>query len=166
MPKFKALIMFMIVAALSFSLIGCGQLATRNTDPEVLTGQGGELPEWLLLAHRSTDGPGGENDNGILNPKESDEDEDDSIADESADQDTTQTASAPSSSGSTSGRTSAPKEEESKSNDSEPKPGEMGYLEWMNQNRRASSGTAEQDDDDDDPWFQTGDGGSSSWFNN
>lgn len=158
MPKFKALIMIMIVAALSFSLIGCSQLATRSTEPEVVTGQGGELPEWLLLAHRSIDGSGDEN--GILNPKEPDEDEDEIITDEPADQDTTQTASAPSSPG-----TSAPREEESDSGSNDPKPGTKKYLIEVMKRQQAVPEPSDDDDDDGD-WFEIDERRSPSGFGN
>jgi len=163
MPKFKALIMIMIVAALSFSLIGCSQLATRSTDPEIATGEGGELPEWLLLAHRSIDRSG--DDNGILNPKEPDEDEDEIVTDEQADQDTTQTASAPSSSGTTSGRTSTSREEQSDSGSNELKPGTKEYLIEIMKRQQAPPAQSSDDDDDGD-WFEIDERRSPSGFGN
>ena len=163
MPKFKAIIMIMIVAALFFSLIGCSQLATRSTDPELVTGQGGDLPEWLLLAHRSIDGSGDEN--GILNPKEPDEDEDEIATDEPADQDTTQTASAPSSSGTTSGRTSTPKDEQSDSGSNELKPGTKDYLIEVMKRQQAPPAQSNDDDDDGD-WFEFDERSSPSGWGN
>lgn len=75
MPRLKTLIMFLLVTTLSFALIGCSLIASRSTGPEEVAGSSGELPGWLLLAHRSAESPGN-NDDEILNPKELDEDED------------------------------------------------------------------------------------------
>ena len=54
MFKIKAFLVLTILVVFSFSLFGCDLLSGFiSGEEEVLTGQDGELPEWLLLAHRS-----------------------------------------------------------------------------------------------------------------
>ncbi len=62
MPKIKALIMFSLVIALSFSLIGCGLIASQSTETEEVIETGGQVPGWLLLSHRSVESPESEID--------------------------------------------------------------------------------------------------------
>ncbi len=57
MTKVKTLIMFSLIIALSFSLIGCGLIASRTTGPEEVAVESDEVPEWLQLSHRSAEGP-------------------------------------------------------------------------------------------------------------
>ncbi len=167
MPKFKTLIMFMLVIALSFSLIGCGLLASRSTDLEEVTGQNGDLPEWLLLAHRNSEASSGDRNGEIIKPKELDEDEDDDIAAEPADQDSTQTqtASVPTSSGTTS--TAPSSEEQKNSNDEEPPPGTKKYLEWLyHQSRIADEANDEANDEVEGSFFEDWKNNSPSGFGN
>ncbi len=127
MPKFKALIMFAVVASLSFALSGCGLIASiTGSGPEEIIESSGVIPEWLLLSHRSAEGPGSDLDDALAEEdlEEDDEteqiaaggdDEDDGIVPDSAetvqeayDNSTQQTATptAPSSSGGDSGGSS------------------------------------------------------------
>ncbi len=54
MPKIKTFLVLTIVLVFSISLLGCG---SDTAAPEELTGQDGELPEWLLAAHRNVESP-------------------------------------------------------------------------------------------------------------
>lgn len=160
MPKFKTLIMFMLVIALSFSLIGCGLLVSRSTDLEEVTGQNGDLPEWLLLAHRNSEASSGDRNGEIIKPKELDEDEDDDIAVEPADQDSTQTqaASVPTSSGTTS--TAPSSEEQKSSNGKEPKPGTKEYLVWLHEQGKKADDSGDAENEEEEGSFFEG------WKNN
>lgn len=54
MPRIKAFLVLTLLVMFSFSLFGCELIAGLTPGPEeVMTGQEGDLPEWLLLAHRS-----------------------------------------------------------------------------------------------------------------
>jgi len=52
MSKFKTFFILASILIFSFSLIGCGLLASRETEPAE-EAVGGELPEWLLLSYRT-----------------------------------------------------------------------------------------------------------------
>lgn len=60
MPKIKTFLLITLVLVFSISLFGCGLFSSDTAAPEELTGQDGELPEWLLAAHREVEGPGTE----------------------------------------------------------------------------------------------------------
>lgn len=86
MLKVKALLITLLVLTLAVSLVGCGLIASRSTGPDETEpgGREGELPEWLLLAHRSVEGAG-VNDDPLL-PKEREEEEEADEAEEEADE--------------------------------------------------------------------------------
>jgi len=73
--------------ALSIALIGCGFIATTSTESEDIAVESTEVPEWLLLSHRTAEGPAVE----IDDEPESVEDEE-TVAE--AAEDSTQTAQA------------------------------------------------------------------------
>ncbi len=60
MPKIKTFLLLTLALVFSISLFGCGLFSSDTAAPEELTGQDGELPEWLLAAHREVEGPGTE----------------------------------------------------------------------------------------------------------
>ena len=61
MPKFKTFLLLAITLVLALAMIGCGMLTSRGVGPETaMVTTGGELPEWLTLAHRTMEGPGAE----------------------------------------------------------------------------------------------------------
>ena len=173
MPKHKTLIVFAVVIAFSFSLIGCGMLTSRSTGPDDMTGFGGDLPEWLLLAHRSAEGPGTERDDDLLEVEDDDDlviadsdlpvggsDQEDSVAAPSSNQGT-QTAQAPQSSQPSSSQGSG-----SSSGSDEPEFGTREYLVWLKEQRQkaATAGereAAEDDGEDDSDWWGNDSGGPS-----
>jgi len=55
MPKIKTFLLLTLVLVFSISLFGCGLFLPDTAAPEELTGQDGELPEWLLAAHRDVE---------------------------------------------------------------------------------------------------------------
>ncbi len=131
MPKVKTLLITVLVIAFALSLTGCGMLLSRRAEPELAASLDGELPEWLLLSHRSENTFEADD---LLNPKdtandeEADEtaiggvDEDDGVTPPSSDQ-TASTQPAPSSTPSATPSSS--------SVDKSPKPGERNYLAWF-----------------------------------
>lgn len=60
MPKIKTFLLLTLVFVFSISLFGCGFFSADTAAPEELTGQDGELPEWLLAAHRTDERAGTE----------------------------------------------------------------------------------------------------------
>ena len=180
MPKHKTLIVFAVVIAFSFSLIGCGLLTSRSTGPDDVAGFGDDLPEWLLLAHRSAEGPGTERDDDLLAVEDDDDDlviadsdlpvggsdQEDSVAAPSSNQGT-QTAQAPQSTqpSSTNGG--------GNSNDSdEPAFGTKEHLVWLKEQREAQEKARKAEaeeaakEDDDTPWFDNPTSGSGGFFGN
>jgi len=70
MPKLKTLFILILILVLSSLLIGCGLFASDSSEPGNQSGvQNGDLPGWLLLAHRSVEGAGSDIDD-PLNPKD------------------------------------------------------------------------------------------------
>jgi hypothetical protein len=92
MPKIKTFLLLTLVLVFSISLFGCKLLPTDTAAPEELTGQDGELPEWLLAAHREVEAEGTEMTDDLT--KEEDDlaiggtDEDDGVTAPSAVQET------------------------------------------------------------------------------
>ncbi len=177
MPKHKTLIVFAVVIAFSFSLIGCGLLTSRSTGPDDVACFGDDLPEWLLLAHRSAEGPGTERDDDLLAVEDDDDDlviadsdlpvggsdQEDSVAAPSSNQGT-QTAQAPQSSQPSSSQGSGTGSDSSSDSD-EPAFGTKEHLVWLKEQREKAATVgekeaAEADDDDDTPWFDQPSGGS------
>ncbi|HSW35014.1 MAG TPA: hypothetical protein VLH18_00230 [Candidatus Limnocylindrales bacterium] len=72
-PLIRPLLLLMLVILLSAFLIGCAGVFSRNAEPDVEVNPEGNLPGWLLLAHRTTEGPGSTAEE-ILNPKNQNED--------------------------------------------------------------------------------------------
>jgi hypothetical protein len=91
MPKIKTFLLLTLVLVFSISLFGCGLFLPDTAAPEELTGQDGELPEWLLAAHREVEIEGTEISDDL--PEEDDlaiggTDEDDGVNAPSAVQET------------------------------------------------------------------------------
>ena len=53
MPKVKTLFVILLVITFSFSLLGCGLVTSRTASTDEVVETGGQVPEWLLLSHRS-----------------------------------------------------------------------------------------------------------------
>jgi len=123
MPKTKALIMFSLAIALSFSLIGCDLVASLSPEPEAAPEENDEVPGWLLLAHRSDEGPEVDID-----------DELESIEDEETDEETSAETAAESpetvSDSYEQAQAAQTPQEETSAND-EPKPGSRAYMAWF-----------------------------------
>ncbi len=144
MPKIKALITLFLVIAFSFSLFGCGLVASRGEEQVDLAGTGDELPEWLLLAHRSAGTPETDFEPEMAEAEEEDEADDDTEVNEDsvaeAAQGSTQTAQA--SGGS---QQSSQTEQQSSSSTPEIKPGTREYNLYL-QERLPGESTEE--------WYQ------------
>ena len=119
MPKTKALIMFSLAIALSFSLIGCDLVASLSPEPEAAPEDNDEVPGWLLLAHRSDEGPEVDIDDEL----ESIEDE------ETAEETATESPETVSDSYEQAQAAQTPKEDTSANDD--PKPGTRAYMAWF-----------------------------------
>ncbi len=138
MHKVKSLIMFSLVLALSFALIGCGFIASTSTDSEQVAVESTEVPEWLLLSHRSAEGPESEMEDEL----ESIEDEE-TVAE--AAEESTQTAQAaePQQTAPSSNEQAAPAPQaEKSSNDNTLKPGTREYAVYL-QHRKPGETPAE-----------------------
>jgi hypothetical protein len=121
MPKVKTLLITVLVIAFALSLSGCGMLLSRRAEPELAASLDGELPEWLLLSHRSEEAFA---TGDLLNPKDlADEEEDDVVTTPSSDQ-VASTQPAPSSTPSSTPSTSSPEF-------LDPKPGTREYMAWF-----------------------------------
>ncbi len=78
MPKLKAVLLLVLSVGLILTLSGCGLLFSQSADQEeVKSDPGIELPEWLLLAHRSTGDLRAEEDQEPAMPKSDEEDDED-----------------------------------------------------------------------------------------
>ena len=119
MPKTKALIMFSLAIALSFSLIGCDLVASLSPEPEAAPEDNDEVPGWLLLAHRSDEGPEVDIDDEL----ESIEDE------ETAEETATESPETVSDSYEQAQAAQTPQQEKSASSD--PKPPSREYMAWF-----------------------------------
>lgn len=174
MPKHKTLIVFAVVIAFSFSLIGCGLLTLRSTGPDEVAGIGGDLPEWLLLAHRGAEGPGSERGNDPLEIAD-DENETDTVG-ALADGDSNQNdnATVPSTEQTTQPSTSQGNGtgDDSSSDDEEPAFGTKEHLIWLKKQQektptmgdRERASAAEEAAKDDSGWWKNPTSGSSGGF--
>jgi hypothetical protein len=133
MPKVKTLLITALVIAFALSLTGCGMLLSRRAEPELAASLDGELPEWLLLSHRSEETFEEED---LLNPKDpaDEEAEEDDTAIGGSDEDDGVTAP---SSDQVASSEPAPSSSSSSSSDSgdsstfeTPKAGTKEYLIW------------------------------------
>ena len=154
MPKVKALLVVLLVIAFSFSLLGCGLITSRTASTDEVVEMGGQVPEWLLLSHRSMASEESDIDDDLAaideenEDEEADEavggvDEDDGVAAGSASGDSDQTeqttsevaqAAETGSSGSTQQQETA-SSGSADSSSSEPKPGSREYMAWFAANR-------------------------------
>jgi len=137
MPKVKTLLITVLVIAFALSLTGCGMLLSRRAEPELAASLDGELPEWLLLSHRSEESFAADE---VLNPKDSEEEEEEEIAIGGADEDdgvtapsSEQVASTQPAPSSSSGSSSSGNESSSSSIFETPQPGTREYLVWFSE---------------------------------
>jgi hypothetical protein len=136
MPKVKTLLITVLVIAFALSLTGCGMLLSRRAEPELAASLDGELPEWLLLSHRSEESFAADE---VLNPKDSEEEEEEEIAIGGADEDDGVTAPSSEQVASTQPAPSSPPPSTPSSNNESsdssifetPKPGTREYLRWF-----------------------------------
>ncbi len=115
MPKVKTLVFTLFVIALSFSLIGCGMLTSFTSSSEEVVEVGGQIPEWLLLSHRSIASEESDIDDELA---AIDEDEEEKKEDVTADSDQTEQATSEVAQAADSGSAGYTQEEPSGSNDS------------------------------------------------
>jgi len=139
MHKVKTLLMTIFVLALSILMAGCGMLFSRDAEPEETetVSEEGEMPEWLLLSHRTASDA--DDDEEIAKPKDPEDeetDEEDSITETTTEEEATaeepvQTEPATTEQGTADHEAVADGEaaaqEEVQDND-EPKPGTMDYI--------------------------------------
>ncbi len=130
MPKIKTFLLVTLVLVFSISLFGCGLFSSDTAAPEELAGQDGELPEWLLAAHRNVEGPGTEV---TEDPTEADDDE---LAIGGADEDDGVTAPStvqetPAQPTNTSAPAPAPAPEPAPDIYATPSPGTREYAAWF-----------------------------------
>ncbi len=96
MPKLKAVLLLILSVGLILSLSGCGLLFSQSADlEEVESDPEIELPEWLLLAHRSTSDLRAEEDQEPAMPKSDEEDDEDEDIEETAEPEPEAAAPAP-----------------------------------------------------------------------
>ncbi len=161
MHKVKSLIMFSLVLTLSFALIGCGFIASTSTDSEQVAVESTEVPEWLLLSHRSAEGPESE----IEDEPESMEDEE-TVAE--AAEESTQTAQAaePQQTAPSSNEQAAPAPQAEENSDEKTlKPGTREYTVYLRHRKpgeteeefleraKKEKEKAEKDKQSSDHWF-------------
>ncbi len=137
MHKVKSLIMFSLVLALSFALIGCGFIASTPTDSEQVTVESTEVPEWLLLSHRSAEGPESE----IEDEPESMEDEE-TVAEPAEESTQTAQAAEPQQTAPSSNQAAPAPQAEKSSDDNTLKPGTREYAVYL-QHRKPGETPAE-----------------------
>jgi len=151
MPKVKTLLVILLVITFSFSLLGCGLITSRTASTDEVVETGGQVPEWLLLSHRSIASE--ENDlDAIDENDEADEavggvDEDDGVTAESGqtEQATSEVAQAAEtgSSGNTqqasSGSTSTSGKSEKQQFLESLQPGSRQYLVYLNNRKHGES---------------------------
>ncbi len=141
MPKVKTLLVILLVITFSFSLLGCGLITSRTASTDEVVETGGQVPEWLLLSHRSIASE--ENDlDAIDENDEADEavggvDEDDGVTAESGqtEQATSEVAQAAETGSSGNTQQQAPSSSNDKAKDDTPKPGTREYNAWFAANR-------------------------------
>jgi hypothetical protein len=134
MPKVKTLLITVLVIAFAFSLTGCGMLLSRRAEPELTASLDAELPEWLLLSHRSEETFVAEEE--VLNPKDPEEEEEE-IAIGGSDEDDGVTAPSSDQVASSQPAQSSTPSSNSESSDSSifetPQPGTREYLIWFSE---------------------------------
>lgn len=156
MPKVKTLLVILFVIAFSFSLLGCGLITSRTASTDEVVETGGQVPEWLLLSHRSIASEENDIDDELAAIDEEDEetdeavggvDEDDGVTAESGqtEQATSEVAQAAEtgSSGSTqqasSGSTSTSGKSEKQQFLESLQPGSREYLVYLNNRKHGES---------------------------
>lgn len=147
MTKYKKIIFISLILALSFLIIGCGILAKPAASPEEISGQAGDLPAWLSLAHyEATAGSDAEDDAleiGIA------EDDDFFVGPGTQATESTQT---PTSASGQPARTESADTGASSSDEKDstpPQPGSMAYIIWQKEQREAATEAAKKAKDDE-----------------
>jgi len=184
MPTIKTFLLVALVLLLSMLMVGCGMLLSRDTETEEpeMAEKEGELPEWLLLAHRQTDDD--TDDEELLKPKDPEEEEDEeedlgeaiggAVEEEATDEpaqteDTRDTAdTGPVAPDEVTEEAATGQQEDAREENDEPRPGTMDYIIQKRQETGKTYGEieaereaeeaeeeAEKDDEDDDrSWWE------------
>ncbi len=159
MPRLKAFSTTLLIIVFTLLMVGCDLLPFLNSGPELAdTGTEGDLPEWLMLAYRSTESAV---DDELVNPKdrngqdepEGDSDEEEEVIPPSATQDYTP---APAPSG---GTTPPPSNNNQGGGGSDmPEPGTMAYILWKKRQEEAARKEREKEraEEDAGSWWDTG----------
>lgn len=142
MTKYKNIIFISLILALSFLIIGCGILAKPAASPEEISGQAGDLPVWLSLAHYEATAVSDSEDD-ILGLGEADNDDDFFIGPGAQ---TAETAQAPATTSEQPAKTeSADSGASSEEKDTTPpQPGSMAYIIWQKEQREAATEAAKK----------------------
>lgn len=154
MPKLKAVLMYGFVIVLLISLTGCGMVFNRayEAETEEVVLEAG-LPQWLQLAHRSSDLLAAEDE--MVLPKDTEEDEEDPVEPEPAPE-TAAPAPAEQPSqpapASTPAQTATPDEEEKEENGGLTRSQQMLADAWK-QNQESSRDDDADDNGDNDNWW-------------
>ncbi len=146
MTKYKKIIFISLILALSFLIIGCGILAKPAASPEEISGQVGDLPVWLSLAHyEATAGSDLEDD--ALELGEADDDDffigPSAQATESAQAQATTSEQPAKTESADSGASSEEKDT------TPPQPGSMAYIIWQKEQREAATEAAKKAKEDE-----------------
>lgn len=146
MTKYKITLIISLILSLSILIIGCGTLAKPAESPQEISGQTGELPVWLSLAHYEGS-ESGETEGGILGLEEAD-DEDDfflGLNDQSMGTAPASAPPAPYTQPAATGKTGTAASSSDEDNSSpSPEPGTMAYIIWQQEQREAAKEAAKK----------------------
>lgn len=146
MKNNKSIILFGFIMGLSLIIIGCGVLASDPSEPEVVSGQSGELPVWLSLAHYEATIADDWEEEGL-------ESDDDFFLGEDRDNTNATSTQAPPEPQTPSGTgnqapptsSSAPPANNEEDTEPPPDPGTMAYIIWQREQREAAAEKAKKD---------------------
>lgn len=138
MSNMKSTIFISLTVTLALLMVGCGILTSQTATPDETSGQTGELPVWLSLAHYEAT----ETD-GLDDSSESDGDDDDFFL--GSNTESGETAPAPAQATSPAPATPAPAQSSepaadsaSESDATPPSPGTMEYILWQQEQHEAA----------------------------
>jgi hypothetical protein len=143
MKKYKAFLLFSLIVATSLLIIGCGVLTSGTAAPKEVSGQSGELPVWLSLAHYEATATVSLEDEAL---------DDDFFLGQSSDPSgsaetqTPVTQQAPTGTGTETTPTASEKSGSDEEKDSTPpEPGTMAYIIWQKEQREAAAEKAKEE---------------------
>jgi hypothetical protein len=146
MINVKTIISISLTVMIALLMVGCGVLTSQTAAPDETSGQTGELPVWLSLAHYETTEADSLND-----PSESDGDEGDDFF-LGSNTESSQTAPAPAQPTSPAPAAPAPAQSSepaadssSESNTTPPSPGTMEYILWQQEQHEAAKEQHQKD---------------------